>query len=180
MGESSPCNPRSPYAISKYTGELYCRYFEQQGLNVCVLRFFNVYGPRQPEGYSVPDLLKRTFYAHHNGIVKVFGPADDSRDYIYVSDVVKAIEKIIENSDKVRGEVINIGSGIEVTTKRLCDTISCVLNKSVEFYYEERHAGRSPIRFQANIDKAKKIVNWKPEINLEDGIRRTALSMGFI
>jgi UDP-glucose 4-epimerase len=179
MSESSPCNPRSPYAISKYTGELYCRYFEQRGLNICILRFFNVYGPRQPEGYSIPDLLKKIFTAHDKR-VKVYGSPHDSRDYIYVDDVVKAIERVIENADKVRGEVINIGSGVETTIKRLCEIISHVLNKPVELYFDECPKGSPTIRFQANIEKAKKLLNWKPEINLEEGIRRTALSMGFI
>jgi len=179
MGELSPCNPKSAYAISKYTGEIYCKYFGGQGLNICVLRFFNVFGPRQSEGYVVPDLLERTFAAH-DGRVKVLGPPDDSRDYIYVGDIARAIEKVIENSDRFKGEVINIGTGIETTTKQLCETISHVLHKPVEFYYGDRPPGRLSSRFQADISKANSLLGWRPQVNLEEGMRLTALSKGLL
>lgn len=177
--ESSSCNPRSAYAISKYTGEAYCRYFGRQGLNTCIFRFFNVYGPNQSRGYVIPDLLERTFFEQSNK-VKVLGPPNDSRDYVYVKDVTRAIAEAIRNRSKIVNEVINIGSGLETTTKQLCEAISRVLHKNVEFRYGERPPGRLSSRFQAYISKANTLLGWRPLIELEEGLRLTAISKGFV
>lgn len=174
--ETSKCYPRSPYAISKYAGELYCEHFAKRGLNVVILRLFNVYGPGQPRGYVVPDLLERLIEARDGSTVPVLGPPDDSRDFVFVEDVVRAIKKCVD----VRpcGEIINIGGGIETKTAELCRTMASILHKDVKFSYQERPPGRISSRFQADITKAKSLLNWEPRVSLREGIKITAESLG--
>jgi len=175
--ETCKCRPRSPYAISKYAGELYCNHFAKRGLNVVILRLFNVYGPGQSTGYVVSDLLERLFKTHEGGTVSVLGPPDDSRDFVFVGDVVEAIKKSIE--ERLSGEIINIGSGIETSTAKLCQTMASLVNKNVKFSYQERPAGRISSRFQADIAKAKSLLNWEPKVSLREGIKITSKSLSF-
>jgi UDP-glucose 4-epimerase len=173
LKETQVCNPQSLYATSKYVGELYCKHFARQGLPVVILRLFNVYGPNQSYGFVIPDLLRRVYQApYKGGIVDILGPREDSRDFIYVEDVVNAILKAIEN--KPRDEIINVGSGVETTTQKLCQIIAHVLSKDVGFRYLERPLGRTPGRFQADISKAAHLIGWRPTISLEHGIEMTA------
>lgn len=170
MHEESPVNPKSAYAISKYTGELYCKNYMRRGLNTCILRFFNVYGPGQ-EGYVIPDIIEKVMSGDR---VEVSGPPDDSRDFVYVDDVADAIEKAVENRVETAGRVINIGSGSETNVGDLCEIIAKVLGKKVQFTYKEgRPIGRFPGRYCADISKAAALLGWYPTTELEDGIRLT-------
>jgi len=171
MLESSPRYPRTPYAISKYAGEFYCKNFERRGLNTCILRFFNVYGHGQSAGYVIPDLIGRVSRARRR--VKVYGPPDDSRDFIHVMDVAKAIRKVIECEHEVPGEIINIGTGLEIDMKHLCERMAEAFGKDLEFEYGERPFGMLPGRYQADITKAITLLDWTPKVTLEDGIKLT-------
>jgi UDP-glucose 4-epimerase len=172
QNETTSCEPVTPYSISKYAGELYCRYFKTKGLGLTILRFFNVYGPGQAHNYAVPDLVTRiSGSVNHDGLVTVLGPPDDSRDFVFVEDVAGAIEKTTHSSPS--GEVINVGSGIETPTKRLCESIASALDQDVSFQYAERPPGRVAARFQADIRKAKSVIGWEPRFDLAEGLSRT-------
>lgn len=169
--ESSPCMPRNPYEIDKYAGEFYCRNFVSRGLNVCILRFFNVYGPWQSMGYVIPDLMKRVWDSEVT--VDVLGPSDDSRDFVHAADVAEAIVKTITLgfSGEFSGEIFNIGSGTETSIGDLCEIIAGVFGKNIRFNYRERPPGRNLGRYQADVLKAKTLLGWEPRIDLAKGIR---------
>lgn len=184
ISETQLCDPANPYEIGKYADEFYCRYYAKIGLPTVVIRFFNLYGPRQSKYFAIPAILERIYNTPKDGVVNVLGPPDDSRDYIFVKDAVEAIKMIIEKKrcNKIRPyyEVINIGSGIEIDTQTLCQTIAEVLNKDVKFRYGERLPGRLPGRFQADISKAHLLLGWRPYTSIKTGIKHTAKSLGFI
>jgi len=136
------------------------------------LRFINEYGPGQAHDYAVPDLVKRiSSSTNHRGVVTVLGPPDDSRDFVFVEDVASAIEKTTRTSPT--GEIINIGSGIETPTKKLCESIATALDQDVSFQYAERPPGRVAARFQADIRKARSVIGWSPSYDLAEGLTKT-------
>jgi UDP-glucose 4-epimerase len=176
QAETTPIRPLTPYAISKYAGEMYCQYFKTKGLGITILRFFNGYGPRQAPNFVVPDLIKRVSGSDLvNGAVKVLGPPDDSRDFVFVADFVDAIKKTV--NVRPSGETINIGSGVETSTRKLCESIATVLDKDVSFEFADRPPGRIAARFQANNRKAKSVIGWEPRFDLIDGLKTTVKLM---
>jgi nucleoside-diphosphate-sugar epimerase len=124
----------------------------------------------------VPDLIKRVSSSDpENAAVRVLGPPDDSRDFVYVADFVDAIRRTVNVSPS--GETINIGSGVETPTRKLCESIAIVLNKHVSFEFAERPPGRIAARFQANNRKAKLLIGWEPRFDLINGLRSTVKLM---
>ncbi|MQY76143.1 MAG: NAD-dependent epimerase/dehydratase family protein [Spirochaeta sp.] len=174
--EDYPPQPLSPYGIHKYLGEHYLRFYAQQyGLSYTVLRYANVYGPRQnPHGEAgvvaifFDQLLNDktpTIYSYpedQDGMV---------RDYVYVEDIARAN---LPATDKGTGEVINIGTGIPTTTGSLYREISGTLKVNREPKRGKPRAG--DLRKSClDITKAKRILDWTPSMNLHEGISKTEL-----
>lgn len=164
--EDVPCRPLNPYALQKYVGELYCRIFHEiYGLPTVSLRYFNVYGPRQPrEGSYVPVVGIFLMQKINNQPLTVTGDGNQTRDFTHVFDVVRANILAME-SDKVgRGEVINVGAGHNHTINEIAGMIGG----------EVKHIPLPPGEMRdtlADIAKAKEILGWQPEVRLEDGIK---------
>lgn len=162
--EGMAVGPKSPYALQKYVGELSCRVWnEVYGLQTVSLRYFNVYGPNyDPNGPYAQALGKFLFQRSHGKPMTVFGDGSQTRDLVHVSDVVRA-NILAATSKKVgKGEVINIGSGKNISIKRLTELIGgpvVHLQRRLE-----------PHDTRADISKAKKLLGWKPTVTFEDGI----------
>ncbi len=166
--------PISPYAIHKFLGENYLRFFNHQyGLEYVALRYANVFGPRQdPYGEAgvvaifINKLLAEkvpTIYAYPDE------PEGMTRDYVYVKDVARAN---ILATKRVKNTIINIGTGIETRTYHLYQKIAKVMNSKIEPKRGEARPG--DIRHSClDIKRAKELLNWEPEINLEEGIKET-------
>ena len=166
--------PLSPYAINKYVAEKYLYfYLHQYGLNYIVLRYANVYGPRQiPYGEAgVVSIFITNFIEGKQSYLYAFENEPDGmiRDYVFVKDVVEANVLALTKGDL---EFFNIGTGKEITTGYLYREISKQMNKNVE----PVRAGARPgdiRRSCLNIEKARKLLGWKPEFLLEEGIQET-------
>ena len=163
--------PLSIYAINKRVGEDYLYFYRHQyGLNYTVLRYANVYGPRQiSQGEAgvvslfTEKLLKGeipTVYRYDNE------PDGMIRDYVYVGDVVQANLLALERGE---GEVFNIGTSIPTTTKDLYYAIAKQLGINREPYYGPARKGDLH-RSLLSCEKAKKVLGWKPETGLSEGI----------
>jgi len=166
--------PLSPYAIHKLISEYYLAFYNHQyGLDYTVLRYGNVYGPRQiPHGEAgvvsifitnLRDGIKSNLYTFPDE------PDGMIRDYVFVKDVVKAN---ILALNKGSLDYINIGTGFETTTGQLYRLISDFMNKNEKPVQAEARPGDIK-RSCLNIEKAEKILDWKPEISLQKGIRET-------
>jgi len=118
--ESMPANPWSPYAISKYTGELYCRMFPKlYGTETVVLRYFNVFGPRQDPTSQYAAVIPKFITAlQRGGALTIFGDGEQSRDFTYVANVVEA-NLLACDAPKAVGEVINIACGTRLSINQL-------------------------------------------------------------
>ena len=165
--ESDPINPISPYANQKYYGELCCKMFSEVfGLETVSLRYFNVYGERQNLGGAYATVVGIFINQMLEGkSLTINGDGSQRRDFTYVKDVVNA-NILASKSLKVgRGEVINIGSGKNISINDLADMIST--NKTYRKQVNEPFANLADIR------KAKKLLNWEPAVDLGSWIKKS-------
>jgi UDP-glucose 4-epimerase len=172
--ESYPPIMVSPYAITKLTGEKYLHFYNvTHGLQYTVLRYSNVYGPRQvPEGECgvVPIFMEN---AVHNKPSALFAypdmPRGTTRDYVYVDDVCHANVQALTMG---HNEIINIGSGNELYIEDIYNCILKVLGKDLPLIRERERTG-DVRRSVLDISKAKNLLGWAPKVDLEEGIERT-------
>jgi len=165
--------PVSPYAVSKLTGELYCRVFSAlYGLETVSLRYFNVFGPRQsPESQyaAVIPLFMRA--AVRGEPVIIHGDGEQSRDFTYIDNVVQA-NLLAMRTPGIGGEVFNIACGSRYSVNDIVDHLERCLGRPIERQHTPPRAG--DVRHtQAAIDKARTRLGYDPRIGFEDGLRRT-------
>jgi UDP-glucose 4-epimerase len=168
--ESDPVNPISPYANQKYYGELCCKMFsEVYGLETVSLRYFNVYGERQNLGGAYATVVGIFINQILEGNpLTINGDGFQRRDFTYVKDVVSA-NILANSSSKVgSGEVINIGSGKNISINDLADM----------FGQEKKYMNpvNEPFANLADISKAKELLNWEPQKDLISWINENKLS----
>ena len=166
-------NPGSPYAVSKLAAEHYVRTIGALwGIETVILRVFNAYGPGQslPPAHApvIPQLLKQ---ALGGGSLVVFGDGRQSRDYVYVEDVVEGLVSAA-TAKNVDRHIINIGSGADVSVNALVDKIRRVTGRQVEPLHSGAQSG-GVLRLCADITKAQRLLNFAPRVDLDTGLRLT-------
>lgn len=173
VSETSPLNPKSPYAVAKLTGEYYCNVFRDIfNLPVISLRYFNVYGPRQNPMSEYAAVVPKFI----SNVMKdkppiIYGDGLQTRDFVFVKDVVRA--NILAALSEESGS-FNIGSGISTSIAGLAETIIRVFGKDIEPVHREQRTGE--IRNSlADISKACAL-GYAPEYSLEEGLRETVRS----
>jgi UDP-glucose 4-epimerase len=163
--------PESPYAVSKVTGEHYLRVFAQlHGLETASLRYFNVFGPRQdPRSFYSGVISRFTDDVKNNRTPTVFGDGLQSRDFVFVKDVVQANMLVMHSERAGGGEVFNIASGKTATLLDLLSVIGRLSKKTITPAHREARAG--DIRHSAaDISLAAAILGYKPEYSLQSGL----------
>jgi len=164
--ESDPVNPISPYAAQKYYGEVVCKMFsEVYELETVSLRYFNVYGEKQNLGGAYATVVGIFLDQLQNDKpLTINGDGEQRRDFTYVGDVVKA-NILASASKKVgRGEVINIGSGTNISINEVANMIG---DK-----FKFKKALKEPFANLASIEKAKNLLDWEPKMNLKSWISK--------
>ena len=161
-------NPQSPYAVSKLTGEYYCRVFQEvyQLPTVC-LRYFNVYGPRQDPNSQYAAVIPRFISRVSQGNPPIiFGDGEQTRDFTFIKDVVEA--NILAVESDVTG-IFNIGKGENISLNRLAELVIRLLGGNVKPVYEESRPG--DIRHSvAAISRAGRF-GYAPKWSLEEGLK---------
>jgi UDP-glucose 4-epimerase len=171
--ESLPLHPETPYAVSKMASEQYVLAIGRLwGIETVILRIFNAYGPGQPLPPShapvVPRFLKQ---ALAEGSVIIFGRGEQTRDFVYIDDVVDALIRAAQ-SEGVARSIMNIGSGSEVSISGLLDTIERIIAKPIHrLLNSEENTGVR--RLVADISLAREKLGFVPRISLPDGLRLT-------
>ncbi len=173
VDEQVPPDLRTPYAVSKLASEHYIFTLGRHyGIEAVALRIFNAYGPGQalPPAYPpvVPQFLNRIMLG---GSVVVFGSGKQTRDYVYVADVVDALITAGEQQH-IDGEVINIGSGVETSVDDLIALIEDVTGRRAHVLHNQEQSGGVQ-RLVADIEKANRLLGYRPKWTLEDGLRET-------
>jgi UDP-glucose 4-epimerase len=173
LSEGQAPRPLSPYAVSKLVAEYYIRTIGTLwDIETVSLRIFNAYGPGQrlPPSHPpvVPYLLRQ---AVRSGTMVVNGDGSQTRDYIYVDDVVSSMVAAA-TAPNINSLVINIGSGLETSVLQLAQTVKAVTGSSSEIITNAQTSG-GVARMCANIALAEKRLNYRPSIKLEDGLLMT-------
>jgi len=170
INEEHPTNPLSPYGLSKLTGERYAMlYHSLYGLPVVCLRLFNIFSPRQKSDSPYSGVIT-TFIdkVRNNQNPIIFGDGNQTRDFVYIEDVVKAVFNAMENK-KAIGEIFNIGTGNSTKIKELAETIIEVCGKKLVPEFAPGMKGDIKESY-ADITKAKKILGFIPRNSLEQGL----------
>lgn len=162
--EDLPANPKSPYGLQKYIGELYCRVFsEVYGLPTVCLRYFNVYGPgASAEGAYALVIAKFLRQRALGKPMTITGDGTQTRDFTHVHDVVRANMLAATSSRVGKGEVINIGAGKNVSVARVAELIGGPT--------EHVPPRLEPHDTRADNARAKELLDWEPRVSLEEGI----------
>ena len=173
MDEIHPTDPTTPYAAGKAAADLMIHsFYKVLGLDISIIRPFNNYGPRQNAIGSLAAIIPAT--AQHikdGGRPIVEGDGEQTRDFIYVKDTVRALILAYEREES-RGKIINLGTGKDISINELLQGICKYMNYTGE--WEHRPARTSDVRkLCADTKKAKKILGFTPEISFEEGIIKT-------
>lgn len=164
LHENLPINPKSPYGLHKYVGELYCKLWSDiYHLPTVSLRYFNVYGPRlDPDGAYALVIGKFLKQRKEGGPITITGDGTQTRDFTHVRDVVRANILAAESEKVGRGEVINIGAGKNCSINKLAEIIGGEV---------EHIAPRlEPHDTLADNSLAKKLLDWEPRVSFEEGM----------
>jgi NAD dependent epimerase/dehydratase len=174
IDETHPLQPQSPYSATKIGADMLAMSFHHSfDLPVAIVRPFNTYGPRQSTRAVIPSLLGQLYGPGER--IRV-GAVSPTRDFNYVTDTVNGFLAVAE-ADRAVGEVINIGSGREISIGDLIDLLFEItgLQKEIEVANERiRPAGSEVNRLLCDNTRAREWVGWKPEVSLEEGLRATA------
>jgi len=164
--ETDPVNPLSPYAAQKYYGEIVCKMFSAiYNIETVCLRYFNVYGEKQNLGGAYATVIGIFLnQLQNNKPLTINGNGKQRRDFTYVGDVVKANILALTSEKVGKGEVINIGSGTNISINEVA--------KMIGDKYEFKKAVKEPFANLASIEKAKKLLDWEPKMNLNSWIKK--------
>lgn len=165
--------PKSPYALTKLAGENYMAMFHKlYGLKAISLRYFNVFGLRQPPDSQYSGVIPLFITAAQNGMSPtIYGDGEQSRDFTYVSNVVKA--NILASEAKAGfGEAFNIADGIAVTVNSLASKIISHLGKEVRPTYAPARPG-DVLHTLADLDKSREVLGYVPEVIFDEGLKLT-------
>ncbi|WP_456482955.1 SDR family oxidoreductase [Methanopyrus kandleri] len=169
VDEKHPTRPISNYGVSKLAGEYYVRvYAERDGFEYVILRYANVYGPRQdPRGEAgvIPIFLLR---AARGEPLTIFGDGEQTRDFVFVEDVARVTAEAVERGDGV----YNIGTGRETSVNDIVNAVKAVTGVDVKVVYEDPRPGEVR-RIYLDPSRAREELGFEPRVDLEEGIERT-------
>lgn len=175
LDEEFPVSPNSSYSIAKRYCELYLKsvYMEKK-IDSFSLRFFNVYGPRQDNRMVIPRFIEQ---ALANKPITIFKPGNQTRDYTYIDDVIKAIMLVTK---KLKGnDIMNVANMKEYSVKALGNMVKKMTKSKSQIVYIEPSIGRNDFetdRRFGSIEKLKKLVGFAPNTSLEKGLEKTIKS----
>lgn len=169
-----PARPKTPYALHKYMGEQYMRLWsELYGIETVPLRFFNAYGPHlDPDGAYALVIGRFLKQAAEGQPLTVTGDGEQTRDFIHVKDIARAIERAAQSTAVGKGEVLNVGSGTQVTINE----VARMIGKDIVYVPE-----RIEIRYtEADIDRTVELLGWQPTITLQEGLQELKAQFGLL
>lgn len=172
MNEDHPLCAPHPYGASKIAADRLCyAYIQTYGMNICIVRPFNTFGPKQKDhgyGGAISIFTKRALSAQPPII---YGDGNQTRDYMYINDLVEAYDMILKNNKALK-EVINFGTGKDVKIIDLANKVikCCNGRRKIKPVHVEPRPGEIA-QMRADFSKAKKLLGWEPKYTLERGLR---------
>jgi dTDP-glucose 4,6-dehydratase len=173
-GNVNPVGPRGVYDEGKrYSEAMTMAYHRQQGVNTAIARIFNTYGPRMRpyDGRAIPTFVRQ---ALENKPLTIFGDGSQTRSFCYVDDMIGGLYALAASDEHYP---VNLGNPSEFTILELAETVLNVTGSKSEIVFEALPMDDPQIR-QPDITRAKEILGWTPEIDLEEGLRRMLPTLG--
>jgi NAD dependent epimerase/dehydratase len=172
IDEEHPLHPQSPYAATKVgADQIALAYQRSFRTPVAIVRPFNTFGPRQSARAVIPTIISQ---ALSRGVIEL-GATYTTRDFLYVDDTVSGIMRA-GLSEGIEGEVINLGTGVEVSIAEVAERVLRLVDKELAVSLDEQRL-RPPDseveRLIADTTKAQRLLDWEPEVELDEGLRRT-------
>ena len=167
-GNVNPIGPRGVYDEAKrYAEALTMAYHRQQGVDTCIVRIFNTYGPRMRphDGRAIPTFMRQ---ALANEPLTVFGDGSQTRSFCYVDDLVRGLIALCQSGEHLP---VNIGNPAEYTLLELAQKVVEVTGATSEIVFEALPVDDPKVR-QPDITRARQLLGWEPQVSLEDGLRR--------
>lgn len=171
--ETQEPRPLSPYALTKLTGEYYCRIFSQvYGLETVALRYFNIFGPRQSPDSPYSGVLSLFISAYMEGKTPtIFGDGEQSRDFTYVQNTVDTTLRAC-TAPEASGRVVNVGTGEHHTLNETIKILNRIFGVEVIARYDAARTGDVQ-HSHANISLAHKVLGYEPQVRFEEGLNNT-------
>src|SRR5436190_2330053 len=173
-GSVNPIGPRGVYDEAKRFAEaIAMAYHRQQGVDTAIARIFNTYGPRMRpnDGRAVPTFVRQ---ALEGKPLTVFGDGTQTRSFCYVDDLIRGLVSLAESGEHLP---VNLGNPAEFTLNELAETVIRVTGSKSEIVYEALPVDDPQVR-QPDITRARQLLSWEPEIELEEGLKRMLPSFG--
>jgi len=173
-GNVNPIGPRGVYDEAKrYAEALTMAYHTQQGVDTAIVRIFNTYGPRMRshDGRAIPTFMRQ---ALENAPITVFGQGEQTRSFCYVDDLIRGLHLLAESDEHLP---VNLGNPNEFSILELAQTVIRVTSSKSEIVHEALPVDDPQVR-QPDITRARQVLGWEPEIQLEEGLRRMLPSLG--
>jgi len=174
-GHVNPVGPRGVYDEAKrYAEALTMAYHTQQGVDTAIVRIFNTYGSRMRpnDGRAIPTFLRQALKARP---LTVFGDGSQTRSFCYVDDLIRGLVLLAESEEHLP---VNIGNPEERSLLELAEAVLRITGSSSPIVYEALPVDDPQVR-QPDITRAQQILGWEPEVELDDGLRRTIASLGY-
>jgi nucleoside-diphosphate-sugar epimerase len=171
MNEQHPTLPHSVYAVSKLAGDQLCRVLaKEQGVPVVIVRPFNCYGPRETHPYVIPEIISQLSRSDE----VTLGNLEARRDFTYVDDTARAVS-LLATKEGIEGETFNVGSGRDYSIKELAEAASSIMRNGQSKIRVDKSRLRpyDVGRLICDSSKVRNLTGWKPEVSLEEGLRRT-------
>jgi len=173
-GHVNPIGPRGVYDEAKrYAEALVMAYHRQQGVDTCIARIFNTYGPRMRphDGRAIPTFIRQ---ALENKPLTVFGDGSQTRSFCYVDDLIRGLYALATSGEHLP---VNIGNPTEMTLLELAEAVVRVTGSKSEIVFEALPVDDPQVR-QPDITRARQVLGWEPEVELDEGLRRLLASAG--
>jgi len=173
-GHVNPIGPRGVYDEAKrYAEALTMAYYRQQGVDTSIVRIFNTYGPlmRPNDGRAIPNFLRQALEGRP---LTIYGDGSQTRSFCYVDDLIRGLVLLAESGEHLP---VNIGNPGEYTILELAEAVLRETGSSSQIAYEALPEDDPQVR-QPDITRARELLGWEPEIELDEGLRRTLASLG--
>ena len=168
-GNVNPIGPRGVFDEAKrYAEAMTMAYHRQQGVDTCIVRIFNTYGPRMRphDGRAIPTFIRQ---ALADQPLTVFGDGTQTRSFCYVDDLIRGIVALADSDEHLP---VNLGNPNEFTLSELAEAVIRVTGSKSRIVHEALPVDDPQVR-QPDITRARQLLGWEPEIELEEGLRRT-------
>ena len=166
--EQHPTEPVSPYGVSKLAAEHYCRvFYEVYGLPTTSLRYFTVYGPRMRPDLAISIFTRKML---NNEPITVFGDGEQTRDFTYIEDVVKANKRLLDNK-ATDGKVLNVGSANRISVNDLIENLRFITGSTSDVINSGKQKGDAENTL-ANIDYGTELIGYIPSFDVKKGLNK--------